>query len=48
MLTAKLKKADQLKTGVIISYAQMAISVVISLIYTPYILKTLGDSEYGL
>ncbi len=41
-------KVNQLKAGVIISYLQMALSVLISLLYTPVMLKLLGDSEYGL
>lgn len=39
---------NQRKIGSIISYVQMALGVVISLIYTPYMIKVLGQSEYGL
>ena len=39
---------SQRKLGSIISYVQMFLGVVISLIYTPYMIKTLGQSEYGL
>lgn len=41
-------KVDQLKAGCIISYLQMGISVLIGLVYTPIMLKYLGQSEYGL
>lgn len=39
---------NQRKLGTIISYMQMALGVVISLIYTPYMIQKLGQSEYGL
>lgn len=39
---------NQRKLGSIISYVQMALGVIISLIYTPYMIKILGQSEYGL
>jgi len=42
-----LKESDQLKSGVLLSYAQMGISIVLSLLYTPYTLRMLGRSEYG-
>ena len=38
----------QLKVGAVLSYVQMFIGVIISLIYTPIMLKLLGQSEYGL
>lgn len=42
------KTVNQIKWGAIISYAQMALNIVIGLIYTPIMLKLLGKSEYGL
>lgn len=39
---------NQRKLGSIISYVQMALGVIVSLIYTPYMIKILGQSEYGL
>ena len=41
-------KINQLKFGSLLSYVQMALGVVISLLYTPVMLKLLGQSEYGL
>lgn len=38
----------QIKFGVILSYAQNILSIVIGLIYTPTVLRILGSSEYGL
>ena len=41
-------KDRQLKLGAILSYAQMAVNVLIGLLYTPVMLRLLGRSEYGL
>lgn len=38
---------DQKKAGVLLSYAQTILSTVISLVYTPVMLRLLGQSEYG-
>ena len=40
--------SKQLKLGIILQYIQMAMSIIINLIYTPFMLKILGDSEYGI
>jgi len=39
---------DQKKAGVLLSYGQTVLSTVISLLYTPVMLRLLGQSEYGL
>ena len=39
---------NQLRSGVIISYINLAISSLIPFIYTPIMLDMLGQSEYGL
>lgn len=39
---------NQVKAGSILTYAQMALSTIISLVYTPVMLRLLGQSEYGL
>lgn len=41
-------KIDELKSGVIISYATQGINILSGLIYTPIMLRILGRSEYGL
>ena len=41
-------KLNQLKAGVILSYVSMGLKNVISIIYTPIMLRMLGQSEYGL
>ena len=39
---------NQKKAGVLLSYGQTILSTVISLVYTPVMLRLLGQSEYGL
>ena len=43
-----MAKVNQLKAGSILSYLQMALSIVINLAYTPIMIRILGQSEYGL
>lgn len=43
-----MKTINQLKLGAILSYVSLALTSVISLIYTPIMLNQLGQSEYGL
>lgn len=38
----------QQKYGIILQYAQMALSILINLIYTPIMLKILGQNQYGI
>ena len=42
------KNTNQLKVGSILSYIQMALNIIIGLVYTPIMIKLLGQSEYGL
>lgn len=39
---------NQIKAGSILSYISIIANVVIGLIYTPYMIRMLGQSEYGL
>lgn len=41
-------KVDQLKAGVILSYVGEAIAIITGLLYTPFMLRTMGQSEHGL
>lgn len=41
-------KINQLKAGVVLSYGSMVLGYVISIAYTPIMLRLLGQSEYGL
>jgi O-antigen/teichoic acid export membrane protein len=39
---------NQLKVGAVLSYLSMGLGYIVSLIYTPLMLRLLGQSEYGL
>ena len=39
---------NQLKIGTLLSYLQMALSVIIGIVYTPVMIRLLGRNEYGL
>ncbi len=39
---------NQRKAGALLSYAHIIVTTAISLIYTPYMLRMMGQSEYGL
>ncbi len=41
-------KHNQLKIGSILSYLQIILSVIIGLLYTPIMIRILGQNEYGL
>lgn len=41
-------KINQLKAGAVLSYISMGLGYIISIIYTPIMLRLLGQSEYGL
>jgi len=43
-----MSKTNQRKIGVALSYASIIISTLVQLIYTPFLIKMLGQSEYGL
>ena len=43
-----MKNGNQIKIGSLLSYLQMFLGGVISILYTPIMLKLLGQSEYGL
>ena len=40
--------SSQIKTGAILSYVTLALNNLIGLLYTPFMLRMLGKSEYGL
>lgn len=39
---------NQLKAGVVLNYVVIILNTVIGLLYTPYMLRMMGQSEYGL
>lgn len=47
-MLAKLHSGSQLKIGAILNYAIIVLNTVVGLLYTPYMLRMMGQSEYGL
>ena len=43
-----MSNTKQLKAGVLLSYLTLALSNIIALVYTPFMLRLMGQSEYGL
>ena len=41
-------QVNQIRAGAALSYVSMALSTIISLVYTPIMLQQLGDSEFGV
>ncbi len=41
-------KTSQLRAGSLLSYIQMAVSIIVGILYTPIMIRLLGKSEYGL
>lgn len=39
---------NQIKTGAIISYVALFLNIVIGLLYTPWMINTIGKADYGL
>lgn len=39
---------NQLKAGAILNYINIAVNIILGLLYTPYMLDMLGQNEYGL
>lgn len=44
----KSLKVNQLKSGVLLSYFSKIIQIVVGILYTPIMIRLLGQSEYGL
>lgn len=44
----EISQTRQRQLGVVLTYIQMALSILVNLVTTPIILKILGQSEYGL
>ena len=43
-----MRKVNQLRAGALLSYVSLAINNIISILYTPFMIRLLGQSEYGL
>lgn len=44
----KKLKLSQIKMGAIFSYFAMAINIIVGLVYTPWMVRTIGQANYGL
>lgn len=42
------EKKGQESIGILMSYANIALNFIVGMLYTPYMIKSLGQSEYGL
>ena len=43
-----MKESNQRKSGAILSYISIIVSTLVQLLYTPFLIRILGQSEYGL
>ena len=43
-----MNNSKQRKTGAILSYVSIVVTTLIQLLYTPFLIRSLGQSEYGL
>ena len=41
-------KNNKLKIGAILSYVVIFLNIIVGLVYTPFLIRSLGQSEYGL
>lgn len=39
---------NQKKAGILITYVTMAVNIVVGLVYSPFMLRMIGDSQYGV
>ena len=44
----KDKQMNQIKAGVVLNYVIIGLNALVGLLYTPYMLRMMGQSEYGL
>lgn len=47
-MVERVKYVNQLRAGALLSYLQILLSILIALIYTPIMIRILGQSEFGL
>ena len=43
-----MSDSKQRKTGALLSYVSIIVSTLVQLLYTPFLISRLGQSEYGL
>ena len=44
----RINSRDQIKIGAILSYLSIGINIIAGLLYTPWMVDTIGKSDYGL
>ncbi len=42
------KSVNQLKVGALLNYVLLALNTIVNLLYTPYMLRVMGQSDDGL
>ena len=47
-ITIRFMKINQLKAGAVLSYLILGLNNLVGLVYTPYMLRMMGQSEFGL
>ncbi len=47
-IKTRLMAVNQLKAGAVLSYATILLNILIGVLFTPFMLRSLGQSEYGL
>lgn len=47
-MSKQLSSSGNLKWGILLSYLSMGISILVSLFYTPIVIKNLGQQQYGI
>ena len=43
-----MNESKQRKVGAVLSYVSIIVSTLVQLVYTPFLIRMLGQSEYGL
>lgn len=44
----RISSSEQRKIGIVLSYTHIILQILVGIIYTPYVLRTIGQNEYGL
>lgn len=48
MQNKQIGSINQLKAGAILNYIVIVLNILVTLLYTPYMLRMMGQNEYGL
>ena len=47
-MAKRLESSQQIKIGAVLSYLSIGVNIAAGLIYTPWMIGKIGQSEYGL